>query len=169
MISEKMTSAINEQINAEIFSAYLYLSMSSYASFTGLKGAANWFYVQAKEEMTHAERLYNYVNSQGKRVVLTAIDAPQVEFASILDAFEVTLEHEKKVTALINNLVNLASDEKDHATEIYLQWFVTEQVEEEESAQEIIDRLKLAGETGAGLFMVDKELEARVFTPPAAE
>lgn len=169
MISEKTVEALNSQINAELFSAYLYLSMSAYSESVGLKGAANWFFVQAQEEMAHAQRFYNYVNSQGGRVILQAIEQPASEFNSLLHAFEETLEHEKKVTALINGLVDLASGESDHATAIMLQWFVSEQVEEEESAGEIIDRLRLAGETGAGLFMVDNELATRVFTPPPAE
>ena len=166
MISKTMTDALNNQINAEMFSAYLYLSMAAYATRAGLPGAANWFSVQAKEEMTHALRFYNYINSQGEHVVLTAIAGPQTEFDSILAAFEETLAHEKKVTALINDLSTLARDERDHASEITLQWFVSEQVEEEESASDIIAMLKLAGTQGGGLFMVDKELAARVYTPP---
>lgn len=168
MIDPKMTEALCSQINAEMYSAYLYLSMSSYASFSGLKGGANWFAIQAREEMTHAQKLYDYVNSQGERVVLDAIEKPPSEFTSLLNAFEETLAHEQKVTSLINALADLAVEQKDHATAIFLQWFVTEQIEEEESAKELIDRLKLAGDSGSGLFMIDKELSARVFTPPAA-
>jgi ferritin len=167
MISKTMTEALNNQINAELFSSYLYLSMASYAAHEGMAGAANWFTVQAKEEVTHAQRFYNYVNSQGERVLLQAIDSPKSAFESLLAAFEETLAHEKKVTALINDLVSLARDEKDHATEIMLQWFVTEQVEEEESAADIVNMLKLGGNQGGALFMIDKELGARTFTPPA--
>jgi ferritin len=169
MISKKMTEALNNQINAELYSAYLYLAMSSYASHNGLPGVANWMNIQAKEEMTHAERFYNYVNSQGAHVVLQAIECPPSDFDSALAIFEQTLEHEQKVTSLINDLANLAVEEKDHATQIMLQWFVSEQVEEEESANDILTKLKLAGEQGGGLFMIDKELAARTFTPPAAE
>jgi ferritin len=167
MISDKMTSSLNDQINAEIYSAYLYLGMSAQFANTGLKGAANWFYVQAQEEMTHAQRIYDYILSQGSKILLQAIDAPPTEFGTLLDAFKSALEHEQKVTAMINNLADIASDEKDKATEIFLQWFVTEQVEEEENAQEQVDKLKLAGDNIQVIFMIDNELSARVFTPPA--
>jgi len=166
MISDKIAQALNDQINAELFSSYLYLSMSSYAAHTGLPGIANWFYIQAQEELTHVERFYAYINSQGQRVILDAIEKPQSEFESALSMFEATLQHEQLVTGLVNDLVNLARDERDYATEIFLQWFVSEQVEEEENASDIIAKLKLAGEDGGGLFMIDKELGARVFTPP---
>lgn len=167
MISSPMTKALCHQINAEMYSAYLYLSMSSYASYHGLKGAANWYRIQAQEEMTHAEMFYNYVNRQGERVTLDAIAKPPANFKSLLDTFEETLKHEKKVTALIHALADLAIEEKDHATGIFLQWFVTEQVEEEENAKELVDRMKLAGDHGSALFMLDKDLGTRVFTPPA--
>ena len=165
MITDSITQAINNQINAEIYSAYLYLGMSAYATSTGLKGAANWFFVQSQEEMVHAQKFYNYIHSQGERVLLQAIAEPPSDYKSLLQAFEDTLAHEKKVTALINGLVELAGEEGDHATKVFLQWFVTEQVEEEESAKDAVERLKLAGDAGAGLFMVDNELAARVFTP----
>ena len=167
MISDKMTEAVNKQINAELYSAYLYLSMSSYMSANGIKGAAQWFFAQAQEEMTHAWRLYGYVNSQGKHVELMAIDQPPTQFESLTHAMEETLTHEKKVTGLINDLANLAREEKDHASEIFLQWFVSEQVEEEESVNEVLDQLKLMGDYGGGLFMIDKELGARTFVMPA--
>lgn len=169
MISESMTQAINSQINAEIYSAYLYLGMSAYSTSQGLKGAANWFFVQSQEEMVHAQKFYNYIHSQSGRVLLQSIEQPPADYKSLLHAFEETLAHEKKVTALINGLVDQAGKESDHATEVFLQWFVTEQVEEEESASDVVDRLKLAGDAGAGLFMVDNELAARIFSPPAAE
>ncbi len=168
MITDKMAAALNKQINAEWYSAYLYQSMSAYATAQGLSGAANWLSCQAKEEMTHGMKIYDYLNSVGARVVLTAIDQPPTDFESVRDVFEQTLAHEKKVTALINGLANLARDERDHATEIFLQWFVTEQVEEEENANDILSHLKLAGSEGGGLFMIDKELGTRVFTPPPA-
>ena len=168
MIAAKIADSLNNQVNAEMYSAYLYLGMSAYATSAGLKGAANWFYVQAQEEMVHAHKFYNYINSQGGRVLLQSIEQPPSDYESLLRAFEDTLAHEKKVTALINGLVDLAAEEGDHATEVFLQWFVTEQVEEEESAKEVVDRLKLAGIDGAGLFMVDNELTARVFAPPPA-
>lgn len=166
MISKQMTAAINKQINAEIYSAYLYISMSSYSTLKGLKGTANWLFIQAQEEMTHALRMYQYVNSQGGHAVMSAIDQPPSEFESLKKIFEDTLEHEKKVTAMINDLMNLAVKEKDHATEVFLQWFVNEQVEEEENANDVLARVNLAGEQGNGLFMVDNELAARMFVPP---
>jgi len=168
MISETMAEALNKQVNAEWYSAYLYQSMSAYATAEGLNGAANWLSCQAKEEMMHGMKIYDYLNSVGARVVLTAIDQPPTDFESVRDIFEQTLAHEQKVTALINGLANLARDERDHATEIFLQWFVTEQIEEEENANDILSNLKLAGNEGGGLFMIDKELATRVFTPPPA-
>jgi ferritin len=166
MISKKMVEAINKQINAELYSSYLYLSMSSYSSFIGLAGAANWFYVQSKEEMTHALKMYNYVLDQGEPVELLPIDGPATKFKSLEHMFAETLKHEKVVTSLINNIVNIAKKENDHATEIFYQWFVTEQVEEEKNASEILAKVKLAGDNTGGLFMIDNELKARVFTPP---
>lgn len=167
MLSNKMVKALNKQINNEIYSAYLYLSMSAYSTFKGLKGFANWFMVQYQEEMTHAMKIYDYVNDQGRQVKLMTIAQPPTEFGSPSKMFEKTLEHEKFVTRCINDLVNLAMKEKDHATKIFLQWFVTEQIEEEANDNEIISKLKLVGNEGNGLFMIDKELAARVFTPPA--
>jgi ferritin len=166
MISKKMTDIINKQINAEIYSAYLYMGMSSWAAHEGMAGAANWFFCQAQEEMTHALRFYNYVNSQGQHAVMQAIEQPKKTYKNLLDAYEDTLAHEKKVTAMINKIADLAVDEKDHASSVMIQWFVTEQVEEEESAQEIIDKLKLAGTDGSGLYMIDQELKTRAFTMP---
>ena len=168
MISAKMTQALNNQINAELFSSYLYLSMSSYAAHVGLPGSANWFYIQAQEELTHVQRFYDYINSQGQRVILEAIEKPNSDFESALTMFEATLQHEQHVTGLINKLVDVAIEERDHATEIFLQWFVSEQVEEEQNASDIIAKLKLAGDQGGGLFMIDKELAGRVFVPPPA-
>ena len=166
MLSQKITDSLNEQINKEIYSAFLYLAMSAYCDFKGLKGFANWFTIQYKEEMDHAFRIYHYVQEQGAKITLKAIDQPPTEFGSPIQIFEKTLEHEKFVTKLINGLVDLAITEKDHATQIFLQWFITEQVEEESNANEILDKLKLAGEDGNGLFMIDKELAARVYHPP---
>lgn len=163
MISEKMADALNGQINKELYSAYLYQSMSAYSAYIGLTGFANWFMVQYKEETEHATRLYNYVLEQGAQVKLQAIDAPPVKFESPLQMFEETLKHEQFITKSINELADLAVSEKDHATQIFLQWFVSEQVEEESNDNDIIAKLKLAGAEGNGLFMIDKELGARVF------
>jgi len=169
MLSKKMTNTINGQINREIYSAYLYLGMASYAVAEGLAGVANWFSVQVQEELAHAQKMYDYVNQQGGRVMLEAIEEPSQDFKSPEDLFKKTLAHEKKVTGLINDLMNIARSEKDHATEIFLQWFVTEQVEEEANATDILNKFKLMGKDGNGLFMIDSELSQRVFTPPAAQ
>jgi len=167
MLSEKMQDALNGQLNKEMYSAYLYLAMSAYSTYIGLKGFANWFMVQYQEEMMHAMKIYDYINNQGGQVKLMAIEQPLTEFKSPMDMFEKTLEHEKFITKSINELVDLAIAEKDHATNIFLQWFVTEQIEEESNDKDIIARLKLIGKDGNGLLMLDKELAARVFTPPA--
>ncbi|WP_135612862.1 ferritin [Methanococcoides sp. AM1] len=168
MISERMTDALNTQINKEMYSAYLYMAMSAHSSNVGLNGFANWFMVQYQEEMLHTMKLYNYVSDQGAPVKLMQIDEPPQEFGTALDMLYATLEHEQFITKSINDLVDLAIEEKDHATHIFLQWYITEQIEEEGNDNEIIDKLKLAGEEGNGLFIIDKELSARVFNPPAA-
>ncbi len=168
MITSKMADALNRHLNSELYSSYLYLSMSAYASFKGLKGAANWFYVQVQEELIHVQKMYDYIDSHGAQVVLDAIEKPPTEFGSLLDLFEATLAHEQKVTRLVNDKMTQAVKEADHATETFLQWFVTEQTEEEKSAKDVIDRLRLAGDSGAAIFMIDNELAARVFTPPVA-
>ena len=167
MISKKMMDSINGQINRELYSAYLYISMAAYATSIGLKGFANWLQVQVQEELFHARKMYDYVNQQGGRVILKAIEEPPSDFKSPKDLFEKTLEHERKVTAMINKLASQAKSENDHATEIFMQWFVTEQVEEEANPTEILQKLNLIGKDANGLFMVDAELALRVFVPPA--
>ncbi len=169
MIKEKIKDAINKQINAEMYSAYLYLSMSAYFESINLKGFANWMKAQVQEEMVHAMKFYDYINERGGRVLLTAIDAPPTQWDSSLAVFEYTYKHEQRVTGLINGLVDLAISEKDHATNNFLQWFVAEQVEEESSADAVVQKLKIAGDRSGGLFMLDQELGQRVFTPPVAE
>jgi ferritin len=168
MISEKMQKALNGQINAEYYSAFLYLSMSAYFESKGLKGFANWMRVQYQEELIHAEKFYGFVNEREGRVVLADIKAPPPSWSSPLAAFEDAVGHERKVSSLINDLVDLSLEEKDHATNNFLQWFVAEQVEEEASVSEVRDQIKLAGETGGGMFMIDRELGGRTFTPPAS-
>jgi ferritin len=168
MLSEKMQEALNKQTNAELYSSYLYLSMSAYFQSINLGGFGNWMRVQAQEELLHAMKLYDFVNERAGRVTLHPIEGPPTEWASPTAAFENVLEHERKVTGLINNLVNLAIEERDHATNIFLQWFVTEQVEEEASANDIVQKLKLMGDARHGLFMLDRELGQRVFTMPPA-
>ncbi|MCD6502189.1 ferritin [bacterium] len=166
MIDKEMEKALNEQINNEIFSAYLYLSMSAHSTYLGLKGFANWFMVQYYEEMEHAMKFYDYINDRGGKVKLLALQQPDSEFDSPMDMFQKTLAHEQFITKCINDLVDLAIEKKDHATQILLQWFVTEQIEEEGNDNEIIAKLKLIGENGNGLLMLDKELGARIYTPP---
>ena len=167
MLNKTMATALNKQLNEELYSAYLYLSMSSYAGSIGLKGAANWFMVQYQEEMVHFMKFYTYINNQGEHVELGALAAPPSEFASLLDMFEQTLKHEQHITRCINDLIDLALREKDHATNIFLQWFVTEQIEEEENDRDFIAKLKLVGDNGQGLLMLDNEMGTRVFVPPA--
>lgn len=169
MMNKKVQNAINQQINAEYFSSYLYLSMSAWLDGKGLKGMAHWMRIQAEEERFHALKFLDFINERGGKVVLTSFDDPKVEWNSALEVFTDAYEHECKVTSLINGLVDLALAEKDHAANALLQWFVNEQVEEEAAAQEITDKLKLAGDNGAVLFMVDQELAQRpAATPPPA-
>ncbi len=167
MISQDVQDAFNGQLNAELYSAYLYLSMSAYFEAINLKGFANWMRCQAQEEMVHVMKFYNFINDRGGRVVLSPVEGPPTKWDSPLSAFEDAYLHEQKVTGLINNLVDLALLEKDHAAGTFLQWFVTEQVEEEASADAVVQKLKLAGNQGAALFMIDAELATRVFTMPA--
>ncbi len=169
MISKKMEEALNEQVNAELYSAYLYLSMESYFKSLNLNGFANWMRVQTQEEVTHAMKIYDFVNERGGRITLKAIEGPPTEWDSPLAVFEAVYVHEQKVTGLINDLVDLAIKEKDHATNTFLQWFVNEQVEEESSADEVVQQLKMMENAPGGMFMLDRELGQRVFTPPAAE
>ena len=163
MISKKMQDAIDEQINAEIWSAYLYLSMSAYFERQNLRGFANWMKIQWQEEITHAIKFFDYVHSRGGQVSLKPIAAVQLEWKNAIDVFNDTLEHEQHVTSLINNLANIAVEEKDHATNSMLQWYIAEQIEEEANAEQILVQLKMIGDNGYGLLMLDRELAARVF------
>ena len=167
MISKKLQDALNAQINAEMWSAYLYLSMSVEAESKGLKGFGNWFFIQFREEQDHARILMNYLLARGGQVLLAPIAEVRTSWGSQLEAFEDTLAHEKKVTAMINNLYDMAVTEKDHATASMLKWFIDEQVEEEESATTIIDSLKLVSGDKMGVFMLDKELAARTYSQAA--
>jgi ferritin len=161
MLSRKMQDAINEQINKELYSAYMYLSMAAYCEDANLPGSAHWMRAQANEEVEHAMKFFDYVNERGGRVVLKAIDQPSVEFQGLLDVFERTLEHEQYVTSLIDNLYTLALEEKDYASQSFLQWFIDEQVEEEASATEIVETLKMIGDKGHALVMLDRQLASR--------
>jgi len=161
MMSDKMIQAVNKQINAEMYSAYLYMAMEEYFQSINLKGFANWMKMQAGEEWSHASKFRDYLNKQNARVILTAIGEPPKEWASPLAVFEAVVDHEKKVTAAIRDLMAMAKSENDYATEIMLQWFVTEQVEEEESALEIVEKLKKIKDSPQGLFMLDGMLGQR--------
>lgn len=163
MISNKLEKAINDQINAEYHSSYLYLSMSAYFESINMRGFAGWMQVQAREEMMHMMKFYNYLIERGGRVTLKAIAAPEVEWKSILDAFQAAYAHEQYITGRINKLMTLAIQEKDFATQAMLQWFVTEQVEEEAAASEWVTKLEMVGESKPGLFMMDREAGARTF------
>lgn len=168
MLSEKMEQALNEQLNAEWYSSYLYISMGAYFASLNLKGFAHWMEVQGKEEWVHGEMFYSQINERRGRVTLQAIAAPPTEWKSPLEVFQEVLAHEQKVTGLINNLVAQAARENDYATNNFLQWFVAEQVEEEAAADEILQQLKLIGDNPQALLMLDRELGARVFNLPAA-
>ncbi len=168
MLKKKMQKALNEQINAEMYSAYLYLSMESYFQSISLGGFASWMRGQVQEELMHSMKFYDFVNERGGRVSLDSINKPETSWKSPLAAFEHILKHEQLVTSLINDLVELAIGEKDHASNIFLQWFVTEQVEEEASVGEIVDKLKLIQDNSSGLFLLDAEMGKRVFTLPQA-
>jgi ferritin len=156
-------------LNAEFYSAYLYLAMEAYFESIDLSGFAKWMRAQAQEELVHAMKFYDYVVQRGDRIDLYSIDEPQKEWDSPLAVFEHVYEHEKKVTGLINDLVNLTTSESDHATTNFSQWFVAEQVEEEESVIGVLQRVKLTADSPGGLFMLDTELGQRVFTPPSTE
>lgn len=168
-MNEKVEKALNGQINKELYSAYLYLSMAGYFESIGLSGFAKWMQGQFQEEQFHALKIFSFVAERGGRVKLSSIETPPSDWDSPLAVFEDVCAHESKVTGFINDLVDMAIEEKDHATNNLLQWFVGEQVEEESTVGEIRDKLKLIGSEGGGLFMMDKELSARIFTPPVGE
>jgi len=164
VMKSKIEGAFNEQFNAEFFSSYLYLSMAAYFESQNLKGMAQWMRMQVQEENLHAMKFFDFINERGGKVTLTRIEAPKTEWSSPLQVFEETCAHESKVTGLINDLVDLAISERDHAANAFLQWFVTEQVEEEASVQEITEKLRMVGDRGGMMFMLDRELSQR--TPP---
>lgn len=158
MISKNLQSAINTQIRNEYYSSYLYLSMSAYCESLNYRGFANWLRKQSEEELTHALRLYDFLIDRDGRVVLDTIDQPPSEFGSLQEMFQQVLDHEKEVTSMINSLYELAISENDHATSVELQWFINEQVEEEKSASDIVDNLKLAGKNSAALLILDQQV-----------
>ena len=161
----KMQKELNDQINFELYSSYIYLSMSSYLKSLNLNGFANWMEIQVQEEVAHAMKMYNFLHERGGNVEFQEIAKPKTEWDSPLDAFQNALEHEKIVTGRINNLVDMALELRDHATNAHLQWFISEQVEEESNALGIVQQIKLAEGSPNGLFMLDRELGQRVFTP----
>ncbi len=164
MISERMTKELNKQINAELFSSYLYLSMAAYFENAGFKGFAAWMRAQSQEEYDHAMKFYDYLTDVGGRIELEAIEKPKTDWTSPLEVFEAAKEHEIYVTNLINNLVAVSVEEKDYATNIFLQWFVTEQIEEVATVSEIIDKFKMIGDRKESLYFLDKELGERQTT-----
>ncbi len=161
MLSKTLQNTLNNQIQAEMYSSYLYLSMSAYCEMNNYLGAAKWFKMQSEEEWAHAMKFYGFLMERGGKVILKAIDEPQHDFKSLLGAFEETLTHEKKVTALINKLYEQALKENDYPAQIFLHWFITEQVEEEANAIAIIERIKMVGEKASSILWVDKELGKR--------
>lgn len=166
MLSSKLQDAFNEQMKNEFYSAYLYMAMSGYLQSEDLPGFASWMRVQALEEMTHGEKFFNFSCETGGRIHLLPIAGPQNDFSSLIEVFEVSLKHEKFVTASINNLMDLANEEKNHGAKIFLQWFVTEQIEEEASFSLILKKLQRIGDDGRGVLMLDQELGQRIFVPP---
>ena len=165
MLSEKIETSINKQINEELYSAYIYLAMSAEADRLGLPGFSNWFKMQFQEELEHADKFFNYVLERDGKVNLGAIEKPEIGEETPLSLFEKALNHERHITACISSLKDLAKSESDHATDVFLEWYVSEQVEEEANAQQIIDQLKLIDGSPNGLFMIDRELANRTASP----
>ncbi len=166
MIDEKMQQALNGQIHAEFASSYLYIAISARFQDRGLPGFASWFRVQAQEELAHTMRFFDFLGDRGGRVELYPVEAPLAKWEAPITIFEAVLEHEQEITGRINALIELSLEIRDHASRSFLQWFVDEQVEEEGSVQEILAKLRLVGNNGQGLFMIDQELGKRVYTPP---
>lgn len=167
-MNQRVEKALNEQVNAELYSAYLYLSMAAYCESQNFSGFANWMKVQAQEELFHATKMFDYIHERGGKALLTAIEGPKTNWQNITAVFEEVYAHEQKVTALIHNLVGIAREEKDYATEQFLQWYVSEQVEEEDSASTLLEEIKMVGDKGNGIFMLNREAGSRSFTPPSA-
>ncbi len=167
-MNKKIEKAFNKHLNWELYSAYIYYSMAAHFESTGLKGFASWMRVQAQEELFHVSKFFDFTCERGGKVILTSVAAPQVKWESPLKVFQDALGHEEGVSERINKLVDLSLKERDHASNTFLQWFVAEQVEEESSVQEVIDKLQLVSDGGM-LFQLDKDLGTRVFTPPAAQ
>ncbi len=165
MLNEKVEQKLNEQIQKEFFSSYLYLSMEAYFKSVDLDGFANWYHIQAQEERDHAMKIYNYIDYVGGRIRLLPIQAPKGEYKSVREVLEDTLAHERMVTQSIYDIVDVAREHKDHKTDYFMQWYVKEQVEEENNSESNIKKLKISGEEGSGLFILDAEMGKRVYVP----
>ena len=166
MLSKKIEAAFNNQLNAELYSGYLYLSMASWFERMNLKGFAHWLKVQTQEETVHALKFYNYLIDRGAAVKMMAIEGPVTDWETPLILFKSVYKHEQKVTSLINNLMDLALAEKDHASKVFIDWFVNEQVEEESNASQVVEKLKMVGTETSALYVLDKEMGARIFNLP---
>lgn len=166
-MNNRIEAAINKQINAEFYSGYLYLSMATYFEDKNLPGFAKWMEIQQQEENFHAMKMYKYINDRGGRVILETIEKPKNEWNNIAEVINDALEHEKKVTGMINNLLEIAREEKDYATDNFLQWYIEEQVEEEATASELLEKVKMIQDSPNAIYMLDKELSQRTFTPAA--
>jgi len=169
MISEKMAAQINEQIKHELYSGHLYLSMAAFCSSIDMDGFANFFIIQEQEERFHAMKFYHYLVEQDRDVKIYGLDQPQQDFKSLVEVFELAWKHEQHVTGLINKLMDLAREEKDYATQGLIQWYIDEQVEEEASMLAILKKIRMVGEKGHGIFMLDEQLKGRQFNQPAGE
>lgn len=169
MLSEKLAKALNDQMNFEYLSAHYYLAMAAYFEDQDLSGFGHFFIVQAEEERFHAMKFYNFINEMDERATIQAISEPENEFKSYIDVFETALAHEKEVTKRIYNLMDIATEEKEHATISFLKWFIDEQVEEEASMKNIIKKLQRMGNDNHAIYTLDQELAQRIFTPPAGE
>jgi len=169
MLTKKMETELNEQINKELYSSYLYLSMSAYCAEVGFAGFANWMRIQAKEELDHAMKLFDYILERGGNAFLAKIEQPDATWVNMTNVFEATLKHEQFITSSINHLMEVATEEKDFAAMSFLNWYVCEQIEEESNADELLKKLQFAGDDKNAVLMLDKELAARVYTPIAAE
>lgn len=166
MISKKMEHELNEQVNKEFYSAYMYLAMSAYCNTIGLPGFSHWMRMQYEEESLHVTKMYDYILDQGGQIHLKTIEEPAKEFGTPIEIFEQTLEHEQFVTKSIHNIMNLAVEEKDYATQTFLQWYVTEQVEEESNVNDILSPLRMVGNDKGGLMMIDQKLNVRTAPTP---
>jgi len=168
MLNNKIEKLLNDHLNYELYSSYLYLSMAAYFDGTDLKGFSNWMRIQVQEEMAHVAKFYDYILERDGKVRLSSIEGPPTDWDSPVAAFTETLAHEQGVTERINSIVKAAIEENDFATHTFLQWFITEQVEEEATARDVLQKVKMIGDSGDGLFLIDRELGQRVFTAPSA-